>query len=72
MSAATESKKKQTAKTLQAMETLWQEFSRGNSKYPTPSWHFDELRHTENALKSGAQKFEDWSSAKAKILKRIR
>jgi hypothetical protein len=36
-------------------------------KYTSPSWHFDELARTEQAIESGQMEFMDWEKAKQSI-----
>lgn len=49
---------------LRTMEELWADLTGDQSKYASPSWHFDELARTERSIESGQVKFVDWEKAK--------
>ena len=49
---------------LQIVETLWSDLAADDSLVESPSWHGDELRKTEEELKSGIVQVLDWQSAK--------
>jgi Putative addiction module component len=57
---------------LRAMEELWIDLTRDQNKYSSPSWHFDELARTEQAIESGQMKFIDWEKSKQSIRRRAR
>ncbi len=63
-------KKMSRADKLRTMEELWIDLTRDQSKYASPSWHFDELTRTEQAFESGQMKFIDWEKAKQSIRRR--
>ena len=65
-------KKMSRAEQLRTMEALWTELTRDESKYASPSWHYDELARTDRAIRSGQVKFVDWDSAKKAIRRRAR
>lgn len=65
-------KKMSRADKLRTMEALWVDLTRGQKKYPSPSWHFDELARTQQAIESGQMKFLDWEKAKQSIRRRMR
>jgi hypothetical protein len=65
-------KKMSRADKLRTMEALWIDLTHDQSKYPSPSWHFDELARTEQAIESGQMKFTDWEKAKQSIRRRAR
>ena len=65
-------KKMSRADKLRTMEELWTDLTRDQSKYPSPSWHFDELSRTEQAIEAGQMKFVDWEKAKQSIRRRAR
>ena len=65
-------KKMSRADKLRTMEELWIDLTSDQSKYPSPSWHFDELAKTEQAVTSGKMKFVDWEKAKQSIRRRAR
>jgi hypothetical protein len=55
---------------LRAMDALWADLSQKDTDIKSPSWHRDELRKSERAVKSGKAKFSDWDEAKARIRQR--
>lgn len=55
------------AEKLMAMEALWADLSRDESKVESPAWHAEELKETEKLVKSGQAKFSDWKEAKVRI-----
>ena len=57
---------------LRAMEELWADLTRDDAKYASPSWHFDELKRTEQDIRAGRIKFIDWETAKKSIRRRAR
>jgi hypothetical protein len=60
--------KKMTRKEkLIAMEELWTDLSRDDSRIVSPSWHADELRKAERLVGEGKAKFSDWEEAKVRI-----
>ena len=65
-------KKMSRADKLRTMEALWIDLTRDQNKYPSPSWHFDELARTEQAIDSGQMKFVEWENAKQSIRRRAR
>ncbi len=50
-----------------AMEALWEDLSKDDSKVETPAWHAGALREAERLVKEGKAKFSDWEQAKARI-----
>lgn len=65
-------KKMTRAEKLRTMEALWSDITRDESKYASPSWHFDELVRTEQEVRAGSVKFVDWETAKKSIRRRAR
>lgn len=65
-------KKMSRADKLRTMEELWADLTRDQNKYASPSWHFEELARTEQAIESGKMKFVDWEKAKQSIRRRAR
>jgi hypothetical protein len=65
-------KKMSRAEKLRTMEALWSDLTRDEGKYTSPSWHFDELARTEEAIRAGSVKFLNWESAKKSIRRRAR
>jgi hypothetical protein len=60
-------KKMTRSEKLIAMESLWQDLSRDESKLASPAWHADALKEAERLVKSGKATFSDWDAAKARI-----
>lgn len=59
------------AEKLMALEALWEDLSRDEATLESPAWHLDELRATEERVKSGEEQFVDWESAKKELRKRF-
>jgi len=55
------------AEKLRAMELLWADLSRSEAQLESPAWHEDVLRDREEKIKSGAEKFMDWETAKKQL-----
>ena len=58
------------AEKLMAFEALWEDLSRDEAKFKSPSRHREELAATEQRVKSGREGFVDWEAAKRKLRKR--
>jgi hypothetical protein len=56
---------------LRLMETLWEELSRPDDKFESPTWHGKALAETERRLAEGKEKILDWEAAKKKLRKRF-
>ena len=57
---------------LQAMEMLWNDLCHEVDEPAAPQWHEDVLQGTEQAIKTGADKFIDWETAKQQINKAVK
>jgi hypothetical protein len=57
---------------LMALEALWEDLTRNEADYQSPSWHKDELAATEQRVKSGEEQFIDWEEAKKRLRKDAR
>ena len=55
---------------LMAMEALWTDLSRDESKVASPAWHGHALRETERLVKAGKARFMDWDEAKVVLRKK--
>ena len=55
---------------LRALEDIWQDLAAGGEEFPSPQWHADVLKETEQAVATGAASFSDWESAKIRIRQR--
>ena len=51
------------------MELLWEELSRPDSEFQSPSWHAEELAATEQRLAAGKEQILDWEAAKRELRK---
>ncbi|HEX3626125.1 MAG TPA: addiction module protein [Verrucomicrobiae bacterium] len=60
------------AEKLRVMEAIWTDLSRNESQIESPEWHGDVLRNREKKIKSGAEKFIDWESAKKDLRKKLK
>jgi hypothetical protein len=52
---------------LMALEALWEDLTKNEAEYQSPSWHKDELAATEQRVKSGEEQFVDWEEAKRRL-----
>ncbi len=55
------------AEKLMAMESLWIDLSRDETKVKSPAWHQSALQDAERLVKSGKAKFSNWEDAKQRI-----
>jgi len=55
------------AEKLRAMEALWADLSRNEEQFESPAWHGDVLHDREARVKSGAESFTDWETAKKQL-----
>lgn len=56
------------AEKLEVIDLIWEDLSKDPADVPSPEWHGDALRRTEEALATGTDRFIDWEEAK-KLLK---
>jgi hypothetical protein len=56
------------AEKLQVIELIWEDLSKDPANIPSPEWHGNAIRRTEEALATGKDRFIDWEEAK-KLLK---
>jgi hypothetical protein len=54
---------------LMALEALWDELSRDQVEFESPTWHQEELAATERRVKDGHEQFVDWETAKGQLRK---
>jgi len=52
------------------MQTIWDELADDADSNPSPEWHLNELRKTEDSFNAGEQESMDWSEAKEQLRKR--
>ncbi len=64
-------KKMTRSEKLMAMEALWSDLSKDESKLPSPSWHEDALKEAERLVKSGKARFMDSDDANASMRRKI-
>jgi hypothetical protein len=57
---------------IMALEALWEDLSRNEAEFDSPSWHKNELAMTEQRVKSGKEQPVDWEAAKKQLRKRQR
>jgi hypothetical protein len=50
-----------------ALEALWEDLSRDEVEFDSPSWHQDELAATEKRQRSGKEQPVDWEQAKKRL-----
>jgi hypothetical protein len=56
-----------TAEKLRVMEAIWADLSRNEIQVESPAWHEDVLKKREAKVKSGAESFIDWETAKKQL-----
>jgi hypothetical protein len=56
-----------TAEKLRVMEAIWADLSRNETQVESPAWHEDVLKKREAKVKSGAESFIDWETAKKQL-----
>lgn len=52
---------------LRIMEALWIDLTRREEEFLSPNWHEDVLKAREKRVKSGAEEYRDWESAKKEL-----
>jgi Putative addiction module component len=52
---------------LRAMEELWESLSADGAQLPSPTWHGDALRETQQRYEAGKEQPVDWASAKREL-----
>lgn len=57
---------------LRAMEELWMDLTKDETKFGSPSWHLQALRETEERVLAGKEEFIDWEVAKKSLLRRAK
>jgi len=60
------------AEKLMALEAIWEDLTRSEADYQSPSWHEAELQATEERVKSGQEKFVNWEQAKRRLRNKSR
>ena len=53
------------------MELLWEQLSRPDDEFESPTWHGKELAATEQRLAEGKEQVMDWESAKKELRRRF-
>lgn len=51
------------------MEELWRDLSADPEALPSPEWHKRVLEERDAAVKAGDENYEDWATAKARLLR---
>lgn len=57
------------AEKLRALEAIWEDLSRDESKLDSPEWHRDVLKERDDREKRGAEIPLDWEAAKEQLRK---
>lgn len=52
---------------LKLMEALWEDLSRPDNEFESPTWHAEELAATERRLAEGKEQILDWEAAKQEL-----
>lgn len=58
------------AEKLGLMHAIWEDLVRDEDAVESPAWHREVLRETEERLRHGVEKVQDWTDAKAELRKR--
>ena len=56
---------------IKLMEAIWADLARDDADYPSPGWHEQVLRETEQRLAKGQEEVVDWSEAKKQLRARF-
>jgi hypothetical protein len=56
------------AEKLRVMEELWDDLRSRVSGVPLPQWHKDLLKEREHLIETGDAQFDDWETAKKRII----
>lgn len=59
--------KMSTEEKIQTMEIIWNDLCKKADSISSPSWHEKVLHNREEGIKSGDDKFVDWSKSKKNI-----
>jgi putative addiction module component (TIGR02574 family) len=57
---------------LNLMETIWDDLTRNEKDFKSPTWHAEILKDREEALQAGKVKVSDWEEAKLRIKKDVK
>lgn len=71
MNATLPLEKMTLAEKLRAMEALWSDLCRDESRIESPEWHADVLHDRRKAVESGQETFVDWDAAKRDLRRRL-
>ena len=58
------------AEKLRTMEELWDALSREESRLPSPAWHEQALKDTQQRYEAGLETPVDWATAKKELRRR--
>lgn len=56
-----------TEEKLRAMEALWADLTRNETRYESPKWHGEILQERAARVKQGKETFEHWEAAKQQL-----
>jgi len=60
---------------LRIVEALWDDLVSEDEEdgtfIPSPAWHFEELKKTDERLRNGTEEILDWQDAKAELRERF-
>jgi hypothetical protein len=60
-----------TVEKIQTMEALWEDLSKKNDEFISPSWHGEILSKREKNLSEGRDVIHDWGEIKERIRRTI-
>lgn len=55
---------------LREMNALWENLTRNADEFKSPDWHAQALHETAHLVEEGRATFDDWESAKQRLLER--
>jgi hypothetical protein len=56
---------------LRVLEAIWADLSPDDNLVESPGWHENVLKETEDRMKAGQERIEDWQTAKRELRKRF-
>jgi hypothetical protein len=60
-----------TIEKIQTMEALWEDLSKKNDEFISPSWHGEILSKRDKKLSEGKDLIHDWNDVKERIRRSV-
>ena len=54
---------------IKIMESIWEDLTKDEGEFESPTWHAVALRETEKRLEQGKEQMIDWAEAKKELRK---